>query len=174
MDCWILPSVRFMLTSLGSYFAAYEVTKKALTPAGSSPSDLNLGAVIFAGGTAGVAMWALAIPPDVRRAATFTCLRYWYADTTSCAGIEIPVTIRTDGDVLWLHGLRTQNHCTGWRQSAVEGLRTRYGSGESQDHRKWHAISDLVLAGIPGQCSYLRKSIYNPRHHLCLRVYSSE
>lgn len=49
-----------------SYFAAYEVTKKALTPAGSSPSDLNLSAIIFAGGTAGVAMWALAIPPDVR------------------------------------------------------------------------------------------------------------
>jgi len=48
-----------------SYFAAYEVTKRALTPAGASPSDLNLGAIIVAGGTAGVAMWALAIPPDV-------------------------------------------------------------------------------------------------------------
>ncbi|KAJ7099615.1 hypothetical protein C8R43DRAFT_1092346 [Mycena crocata] len=47
-----------------AYFAAYEVTKKALTPAGSSPSELNLGAIILAGGTAGVAMWALAIPPD--------------------------------------------------------------------------------------------------------------
>lgn len=49
-----------------SYFASYEVTKKALTPAGASPADLNLGAVILAGGTAGVAMWSLAIPPDVR------------------------------------------------------------------------------------------------------------
>lgn len=47
------------------YFAAYEVTKKALTPAGSSPSDLNLGVVVFSGGMAGVAMWSLAIPPDV-------------------------------------------------------------------------------------------------------------
>lgn len=47
------------------YFAAYEVTKKALTPAGQSPSDLNLGAIIVAGGTAGVAMWSIAIPPDV-------------------------------------------------------------------------------------------------------------
>ena len=47
------------------YFAAYEVTKKLLTPAGSSPSELNLGAVILAGGTAGVAMWSIAIPPDV-------------------------------------------------------------------------------------------------------------
>ena len=49
-----------------SYFAGYEITKKALTPAGSSPSDLNFGAVIFAGGMAGVAMWSIAIPPDVR------------------------------------------------------------------------------------------------------------
>ena len=40
--------------------------KKALTPAGSSSSDLNLGAVIFAGGAAGVCMWSIAIPPDVR------------------------------------------------------------------------------------------------------------
>ncbi|OJA16128.1 hypothetical protein AZE42_00067 [Rhizopogon vesiculosus] len=47
------------------YFAAYEVTKKALTPAGSSSGDLNLGAIMFAGGTAGVAMWSIAIPPDV-------------------------------------------------------------------------------------------------------------
>lgn len=42
------------------------MTKKFLTPAGSSPSQLNLGAIIVAGGTAGVAMWAIAIPPDVR------------------------------------------------------------------------------------------------------------
>lgn len=47
-----------------SYFAAYEVTKKYLTPEGST--ELNLGAVICAGGTAGVAMWTIAIPPDVR------------------------------------------------------------------------------------------------------------
>lgn len=39
--------------------------KKALTPAGQDPSQLNLGAVITAGGLAGVAMWSFAIPPDV-------------------------------------------------------------------------------------------------------------
>lgn len=48
-----------------SYFAAYEVTKQALTPASTSSAELNLGAIIVAGGTAGVAMWAIAIPPDV-------------------------------------------------------------------------------------------------------------
>lgn len=60
-----------MLTWKFSYFAAYEVTKKALTPAGASPADLNLSAIIFAGGTAGVAMWAIAIPPDVCLACTY-------------------------------------------------------------------------------------------------------
>lgn len=47
-----------------AYFAAYEIIKGTLTPPGSK--DLNLGAVIFAGGMAGVAMWSIAIPPDVR------------------------------------------------------------------------------------------------------------
>jgi len=47
------------------YFAAYEVLKKALTPAGSSPSDLNVGTIIFSGGLAGVAMWPIVLPPDV-------------------------------------------------------------------------------------------------------------
>jgi len=48
-----------------AYFAAYEVVKKALTPPGSSPAELNLSAIMIAGGTAGVAMWSLVIPPDV-------------------------------------------------------------------------------------------------------------
>lgn len=51
--------------SLYSYFVAYEAVKKLLTPAGASPGDLNLGTIILAGGSAGVAMWAIAIPPDV-------------------------------------------------------------------------------------------------------------
>lgn len=42
---------------------AYEVLKKRLTPAGST--DLSLPAVMAAGAGAGVAMWSIAIPPDV-------------------------------------------------------------------------------------------------------------
>lgn len=61
-----LCNIALNLIDCPRYFAAYEVTKKALTPAGQSPSQLNLSAIIFAGGTAGVAMWAIAIPPDVR------------------------------------------------------------------------------------------------------------
>lgn len=49
---------------------AYEVAKKKLTPAGSDPSELNLGAVVLSGGLAGVAMWSVAIPPDVGHSVT--------------------------------------------------------------------------------------------------------
>ncbi len=47
------------------YFVTYEECKKALTPAGLDPSQLNLGAVIIVGGMAGIAMWLLSIPPNV-------------------------------------------------------------------------------------------------------------
>ena len=48
-----------------AYFAAYVVAKRSLTPAGSDPNDLNIMTTITAGGLAGMANWALAIPPDV-------------------------------------------------------------------------------------------------------------
>lgn len=55
-----------MCERFSRYFVAYEVIKKAMTPEGSDPSKLDLGAIILAGGAAGVAMWSIAIPPDVR------------------------------------------------------------------------------------------------------------
>lgn len=49
-----------------AYFCAYEAVKKGLTPADAKPGDsLSLVNVILAGGMAGMAMWSLAIPPDV-------------------------------------------------------------------------------------------------------------
>lgn len=48
-----------------AYFFAYEWTKRLLTPKGSKPEDLKVASVLFAGGMAGVAMWTIAIPPDV-------------------------------------------------------------------------------------------------------------
>ncbi|KAK0245654.1 carnitine acyl carnitine carrier [Armillaria nabsnona] len=81
-----------------AYFAAYEVTKKALTPAGSSPADLNLGAVILAGGTAGVAMWSLAIPPDVIKSRIQSAPSGTYSGFMDCAR----KTIAQDGvAALW-------------------------------------------------------------------------
>ncbi|KIM85131.1 hypothetical protein PILCRDRAFT_817112 [Piloderma croceum F 1598] len=81
-----------------AYFAAYEVTKKFLTPAGASPADLNLSAVILAGGTAGVAMWAIAIPPDVLKSRLQSAPEGKYAGFMDCAR----KTIAADGvGALW-------------------------------------------------------------------------
>jgi solute carrier family 25 carnitine/acylcarnitine transporter 20/29 len=92
-----LPETEIELTSR-RYFAAYEVTKKALTPAGASPSDLNLSAVIFAGGMAGVAMWAIAIPPDVLKSRLQSAPTGTYSGFMDCAR----KTIAADGvAALW-------------------------------------------------------------------------
>ncbi|KAK7468731.1 carnitine transporter [Stygiomarasmius scandens] len=81
-----------------AYFAAYEVTKKLMTPAGSSPSDLNLSAIIFAGGMAGVAMWAIAIPPDVLKSRIQSAPTGTYSGFMDCAR----KTIAADGiGALW-------------------------------------------------------------------------
>ncbi|KAJ3490545.1 hypothetical protein NLI96_g1332 [Meripilus lineatus] len=81
-----------------AYFAAYEVTKKLLTPAGADPSELNLGAVILAGGTAGVAMWSIAIPPDVLKSRIQSAPSGTYSGFLDCAR----KTIAADGvAALW-------------------------------------------------------------------------
>ncbi|KAJ3153401.1 carnitine transporter [Geranomyces michiganensis] len=46
-----------------AYFWAYESVYRALKPEGKE--SLSVGSVLFAGGMAGVAMWSIAIPPDV-------------------------------------------------------------------------------------------------------------
>jgi len=74
-----------------AYFAAYEVTKKALTPANASSSDLNIGQVIIAGGTAGVAMWAIAIPPDVLKSRLQSAPTGTYTGILDCARKAIAV-----------------------------------------------------------------------------------
>ncbi|CAL1695563.1 unnamed protein product [Somion occarium] len=81
-----------------AYFAAYEVVKKLLTPAGASPSDLNLGAIIIAGGSAGVAMWSIAIPPDVLKSRIQSAPTGTYSGFLDCAR----KTIAVDGvTALW-------------------------------------------------------------------------
>ncbi|EGO05187.1 hypothetical protein SERLA73DRAFT_44724 [Serpula lacrymans var. lacrymans S7.3] len=79
-----------------AYFATYEVTKNMLTTKGSS--ELNLGAVIMAGGTAGVAMWAIAIPPDVLKSRLQSAPTGTYSGFLDCAR----KTIAQDGvAALW-------------------------------------------------------------------------
>lgn len=53
------------LPASGMYFTVYEFVKDQLTPAGSKKSDLSPLRLLFAGGVAGMANWAVAIPPDV-------------------------------------------------------------------------------------------------------------
>ncbi|KAF9651978.1 mitochondrial carrier [Thelephora ganbajun] len=79
-----------------AYFAAYEITKKWLTPADSK--DLSLSAIIFAGGTAGVAMWTIAIPPDVIKSRIQSAPTGTYSGFLDC----VRKTIATDGvRALW-------------------------------------------------------------------------
>ncbi|KAG8715826.1 carnitine transporter [Ceratobasidium sp. 423] len=81
-----------------AYFVAYEVAKKRLTPAGSDPSQLNLSAVVLAGGLAGVAMWSVAIPPDVIKSRLQSAPSGTYAGFIDCTR----KTIAKDGvKALW-------------------------------------------------------------------------
>lgn len=50
---WRGTTATLMRDAPGSaaYFAAYELTKRALTPAGAKPEDLNPASILFAGGT---------------------------------------------------------------------------------------------------------------------------
>lgn len=65
-----------------SYFATYELLKQKLSPPApivpgtgekAAAPPLSIGAVMLAGGTAGVAMWSVAIPPDVRPLSSVPC-----------------------------------------------------------------------------------------------------
>jgi len=81
-----------------AYFVAYELAKKALTPADQPTSQLNLGAIIVAGGTAGVAMWSIAIPPDTLKSRIQSAPHGTYSGFIDCAR----KTIAQDGvKALW-------------------------------------------------------------------------
>jgi len=76
-----------------AYFGAYELTKKALTPSGSTPDQLNPLAVLFAGGMAGVANWVIAIPPDVLKSRLQTAPEGTYSGVLDC----LQKTVRSEG-----------------------------------------------------------------------------
>lgn len=84
-----------------AYFVAYELVKKALTPAGARPEDISPGAVLFAGGMAGVAMWTIAIPPDVLKSRLQSAPAGTYSGLLDCAR----KTIAADGASALFRGL---------------------------------------------------------------------
>lgn len=80
------------------YFATYEVTKTFLMSRKSTSDDLDLGAIILAGGTAGVAMWSLAIPPDVLKSRLQSAPTGMYSGLFDC----FRKTVAQDGiTALW-------------------------------------------------------------------------
>ncbi|KAI9306675.1 mitochondrial carrier domain-containing protein [Cunninghamella echinulata] len=84
-----------------AYFLAYELIKKGLTPAGAKPDELSFGSVIFAGGMAGVAMWSIAIPPDVIKSRLQSAPAGTYNGMMDC----LQKTIKTDGTRALFKGL---------------------------------------------------------------------
>jgi len=84
-----------------AYFVAYEAAKKALTPAGSDPTKLNLSAICAAGGFAGIAMWSIAIPPDVIKSRLQSAPEGVYSGFLDCA----KKTVKADGPKALFKGL---------------------------------------------------------------------
>ncbi|KAM9445579.1 mitochondrial carnitine/acylcarnitine carrier protein [Clarias gariepinus] len=60
----ILTLIRDVPSS-GLYFLTYEYLKAVLTPEGETVDRLSTPRILFAGGTAGIVNWAVALPPDV-------------------------------------------------------------------------------------------------------------
>jgi hypothetical protein len=115
-----------------AYFAAYEVAKKALTPQGKEAGDLNLGAIIVAGGTAGVAMWSIAIPPDV----SFKSTRWHIELILASLGPQIPHTVCSPRYIYRINRLCQEDDCCRWCWRAMEGLRPRNGKGKLKPLRR--------------------------------------
>lgn len=82
-----------------AYFVAYELIKKSMTP--KDGSDLQFSAVLFAGGMAGVAMWSIAIPPDVIKSRIQSAPAGTYSGMVDC----LQKTVKADGASALFRGL---------------------------------------------------------------------
>ncbi|GJJ73468.1 solute carrier family 25 (mitochondrial carnitine/acylcarnitine transporter), member 20/29 [Entomortierella parvispora] len=84
-----------------AYFVAYEAIKRSMIPEGKTAADLGVLPVLFAGGMAGVAMWTIAIPPDVLKSR----LQSAPAGTYSGIGDVLRVLLKTEGPQALFKGL---------------------------------------------------------------------
>ncbi|KAF9350936.1 carnitine transporter [Mortierella sp. AD094] len=84
-----------------AYFVAYELVKKALIPTGGTANDLNPLSVMFAGGMAGVAMWSIAIPPDVLKSRLQSAPAGTYKGTTDA----LRILLKNEGPQALFKGL---------------------------------------------------------------------
>ena len=83
------------------YFWGYEITRQFLTPKGSDPKDLHPAKVMVAGGMAGVAMWSIAIPPDVVKSRLQAAPPGTYSGTYDC----FVKLVRAEGPAALFRGL---------------------------------------------------------------------
>ena len=90
---------------------------------------------MLAGGTAGVAMWSVAIPPDVswgdpeKNAQGGSSARGIKQNRKADdADDQIPSPIRSSGDILWFPRLCPKANRRGWSNSTLERIRTRHGT----------------------------------------------
>ncbi|KAJ3285219.1 carnitine transporter [Borealophlyctis nickersoniae] len=81
-----------------AYFVAYEWVYRMLR---KDSENLSIGAVLFAGGMAGVAMWSIAIPPDVIKSRIQTAPKGTYSGFMDC-GLKI---VRNEGPGALFKGL---------------------------------------------------------------------
>ncbi|KAI8907682.1 hypothetical protein PhCBS80983_g02844 [Powellomyces hirtus] len=82
-----------------AYFWAYEAVYRALKPKGEE--GLSVGSVLFAGGMAGVAMWSIAIPPDVIKSRIQSAPAGTYKGFMDC-GVKI---VASEGPTALFKGL---------------------------------------------------------------------
>lgn len=109
-----------------------------MTPEGQDPSSLSLSAVIIAGGTAGLAMWTLAIPPDVRSFPLHYAIGRSVErrekgrrreegeeeadDLCGTTGDQIPTPRIARRNVQGFHGLRGQDRQSGRSESSLQRI----------------------------------------------------
>ena len=147
--------------------------KKRLTPAGST--DLSLPAVMAAGAFAGVAMWSIAIPPDVSRSpsAHLTSRKVQSQlilnRTLALTGHQISITIRPERDVQRVRGLRAKDDQGGRSGRALERILGGHGEGGTSERESSRLESDAEserkdreahgLFAMWGICRPLRLSV---------------
>ena len=130
------------------------MVKVLCTPSGRSSADLHLGAVIMAGGYAGVAMWAIAIPPDVRLSMSIYLSRTHLVSVIT--GIKIKNPIGAIRHLFRILRLCSQDHRPRWRGRIME--RTWAGNDTSKCALSLECNGYSYSLGIPCKCSDICKT----------------
>lgn len=83
------------------YYPVYELTKRALTPAGHDPAELPVWKTVFAGGLAGTGQWLPTYPIDVIKSRVQSAAPGTYSGMIDCA----VKSYRAEGGQVFFRGL---------------------------------------------------------------------